>query len=342
MAEETVLVTGGTGFVAAHCILKLLDAGCRVKTSVRSLARESDVRAMLREGGVEAGDRLSFVAADLGADAGWDDAVGGCAYVLHVASPMPPAAPKHEDDLIVPAREGALRVLKAAQAAGVKRVVLTSSFAAVGYGYPNRTEPFDETSWTQLRPDVPAYQKSKAIAERAAWDYVAGAGGLELSVVNPVGILGPALGPDYSPSLLLVKRLLDGSVSACPRLIFAYVDVRDLADLHLMAMTESAAAGERFIAVSGEPFSMLDISKALRARLGEAARRAPTRQAPNFLIRLLALRDPQLKVMAPQLGVVRRSTSAKAQRLLGWKPRPVEDTIVDTAQSFIRLGIVPA
>ena len=157
MSDELVLVTGGSGFVGVHCILALLNAGYRVRTTVRSLKREADVRAMLKVGGVEAGDRLSFAVADLERDAGWAEAVAGCAYVQHVASPLPASVPKHEDELIVPAREGALRVLRASRDAGVKRVVQTSSFAAIGYGHKAQAEPFDETTWTDLTGDVAAY-----------------------------------------------------------------------------------------------------------------------------------------------------------------------------------------
>src|SRR5277367_6051721 len=196
MSDELVLVTGGSGFIGAHCILQLLNAGYRVRTTVRSLQREADVRAMLKTGGAEPGDRLSFVEANLGSDAGWAEAVAGCAYVLHVASPLPPKPPKHEDDLIVPAREGALRVLRAARDAGVRRVVLTSSFAAIGYGHKPQAEPFNETNWTDLNgDDLTAYTKSKTLAERAAWEFIAREGGpLDLSVVNPVGVFGPVLG----------------------------------------------------------------------------------------------------------------------------------------------------
>src|SRR5258705_3540857 len=203
---STVPVTGGSGFVGSHCILQLLAAGHQVRTTVRNLRREADVRAMLKEGGAEPGDRLSFAVADLEADAGWTEAVAGCEYVLHVASPFPQNVPRHEDELIVPAREGALRVLRASRDAGVKRVVLTSSFAAIGYGHKPQNTPFNETSWTDPTGDVTAYVKSKTLAERAAWHFiVTEGGGLELSVVNPVGVLGPVLWPDYSTSIQLVN-----------------------------------------------------------------------------------------------------------------------------------------
>ena len=195
-----------------------------------------------------------------------------------MASPFPASVPKHEDELIVPAREGALRVLRAARDAGVKRVVLTSSFAAIGYGHKPRSTPFDETSWTDPNgDDVRPYVKSKTLAERAAWDFIAKeGGGLELSVVNPVGVFGPVLGPDYSTSILLVQRLMDGAMPGCPRLYFGVVDVRDVADLHIRAMTHPAAKGERFLAIAGDFLSMLDIAKVLKRRMGAAAKRVPT------------------------------------------------------------------
>ncbi|MBO6632944.1 aldehyde reductase [Parvibaculum sp.] len=337
----TVLVTGGSGFIGSYCILQLLQQGHEVRTTVRNLSREPEVREMLKTGGVDAGARLSFFAADLSADAGWAEAAAGCDYVLHVASPIPPGVPKDENELIVPAREGALRVLRAARDAGVKRVVLTSSFAAIGYGYGRSKTSFDETDWTKLEgDDVSAYTKSKAIAERAAWDFLAREGGsLELATVNPVGVLGPVLGPDYSASILLVKRLLDGAMPGTPKFCFGLVDVRDVADLHIRAMTDPAAKGERFIATGGDFVMMHDIALVLRKRLGEAGRKAPARQLPNWLVRLVALRMPELKVLTPELGKVKNATSAKAKRLLGWSPRTPEESIVDTAESLLRLGL---
>ena len=337
---STVLVTGGSGFIASHCIAQLLAADYTVRTTVRSLTREADVRAMLRETGTEPGERLSFVAADLESDSGWPQAVAGCETVLHVASPFPANLPKHEDELIVPAREGALRVLCAARDAGVKRVVLTSSFAAIGYGTKPRATPFDETDWTDpAGGGVTPYVKSKTLAERAAWDFIAReGGGLELSVVNPVGVFGPVLGPDYSTSILLVQRMMDGAMPGCPRLWFGAVDVRDVADLHLRAMTNPAARGERFLAVAGDFLSMLEMAAILKRRMGAAAKRVPTRQLPDWLVRLAALRDSAVKQIIPELGIRKNGTNAKAKRLLGWAPRSNEEAVVATAESLVRLG----
>jgi len=309
---------------------------------VRNLKREGDVRTMLKVGGAEPGARLSFVAADLEKDAGWAEAVAGCKYVLHVASPLPPSVPKHEDELIVPAREGTLRVLRAAREGGVKRVVVTSSFAAIGYGRKEQDRPFNETDWTDPNAEgVMAYAKSKTLAERAAWDFIAREGaGLELSVVNPVGVFGPVLGPDYSASILLVQRMMDGALPGCPQLYFGVVDVRDTADLHLLAMTHPAAKGERFLALAGKFMSMLEIAKVLKSRMGAAAKRVPTRQLPNWMVRIVALRDPAAKVILPELGKKKNGTNEKARRLLGWAPRSNEEAIVGTAESLVRLGLL--
>jgi nucleoside-diphosphate-sugar epimerase len=337
---STVLVTGGSGFIGCHCILQLLTAGYQVRTTVRNLKRESDVRAMLKVGGAEPDGQVSFVAADLENDPGWPDAVAGCEYVLHVASPFPDSVPKHEDELIAPAREGTLRVLRAARDAGAKRVVLTSSFAAIGYGHETQDTPFDETNWSNLN-GVGAYTKSKTLAERAAWDFMAKEGGnLELSVINPVGVLGPVLGPSYSTSILLVQRLMTGSVPGCPRLYFSLVDVRDVADIHLRAMTNPAAKGERFLAAAGDFMSMVEVAKVLKSRLGPAAKRVPTRELPDWLVRLASLRDPAIRLFLPELGKMKNTTSEKAKRLLGWTPRSNEEAVLATAESMMRLGLL--
>jgi nucleoside-diphosphate-sugar epimerase len=341
---STVLVTGGSGFVGSHILLQLLARGHQVRTSVRSLKREADVRALLLQGGAEPRERLSCVVADLEQDAGWAEAVRGCEYVLHVASPFPEHLPRDEAELIVPARDGALRVLRAARDAGVRRVVLTSSFAAIGYGQPVQQAPFDETNWTDPNgADVRPYVKSKTLAERAAWDFMRNEGGqLELSVVNPVGVFGPVLGADYSTSILIVQRLMDGALPGCPQLHVGVVDVRDVADLHLRAMTDPAARGERFLAVAGDFLSMQQIARVLKRRLGAAASRVPTLQLPNWMVRLASLRDPAVKQVLPELGKHKNATSAKAQRLLGWAPRSNEDALVATAESLIQLQLLKA
>jgi dihydroflavonol-4-reductase len=339
-----VLVTGGSGFIGGHAIAQLLAQGHAVHATLRDVRRETAVRAMLSAAGFEADDRLRFFAADLTADAGWVEAVRGCDFVLHVASPFPSGIPKHADELVVPAREGALRVLHAARDAGVRRVVLTSSFAAVGYGHPQQQQAFDESNWTDLSgSDVSAYVKSKTLAERAAWDFIGReGGGLELTVVNPVGVFGPVMGADYATSILLVKKLMDGALPGSPDLRFGVVDVRDVVDLHLRAMTDPAAKGERFLAVAGDFMRVRDMAMILKQRMGDAARRVPTRQLPNWMVRLAALADPSVRQIVPELGKYKNATSAKAVRLLGWSPRSNEEALVATAESRLRLGLLKA
>ncbi len=342
MSSETVLVTGGSGFIASYCILELLRSGYRVRATVRSVLREPEVRALLRSAGKEPGQMLSFAVAELGSDAGWPEAVSGCTYVLHVASPLSAGVPKHEDELIIPARDGALRVLRAARDAGVRRVVLTSSFAAIGYGYPADHPTFTETDWTDLNAGgLSAYVKSKTLAERAAWDFIAKEGGaLELAVVNPVVVLGPVLAADYSPSLDIVRRLLNGEMPLLPQLAFGIVDVRDVADLHLSAMTSPAASGQRFLAVAGDFMSVQQIAELLRRRLLEAARRVPTRVAPNWLMRLVSLFNPTIAQFSSELGKVKSASNRKAVELLGWSPRSNEEAIIAAAESLIRLRLL--
>lgn len=337
---STVLVTGGSGFIGSHCILQLLNAAHRVRTTVRDLKRETEVREWLKNAGEDDGQWLSFFAADLQSDAGWAEAVAGCDYVLHVASPLPARAPKHEDELIVPAREGTLRVLRAARDAGVKRVVLTSSIAAISYGHPPQAAPFEESRWTNLHaPHLAAYTKSKTLAERAAWDFMKREGGaLELTVINPVVVLGPVLALDMSTSVEVVRRLMTGAIPASPRLYFNVVDVRDVADLHLRAMTHPAARGERFIATTEGSMPIRGIAEILKRRMGPAAKRVPTLEMPNWLVRLVAYFSPTVRQLLPELGKAKSATSAKARRVLGWTPRSSEDAIVATAESLVSLG----
>lgn len=339
--DQTVLVTGGTGFIAQYCLLALLNAGYRVRTTVRSLAREAEVRSHLLTGGVDAGDRLDFVQADLGNDQGWAEAAAGCSYVMHGASPTPTGTQTSEDDWVRPAVDGNLRVLRAARDAGVKRVVLTSAFGAICAGHGEMGRPFDENDWSNLdAKDVWLYQKSKTLSERAAWDFIQReGGGMQLCAVNPTAVLGPVLGADYSHSIRLVKSLMEGQ-PGCPKINCGFVDVRDLADLHLRAMTDPAANGERFIAISGDSLWLSDVAKVLQQRMGDAARKVKSRELPNWVVRLGALKDPALRGSVPLLGRHMNATSAKAIRLLGWSPRPAADAIVATAESLLHLGLL--
>lgn len=332
-----VLVTGGSGYIAGFLIRQLIEAGWDVNTTVRSLSREAEFRGWL---GVD-NARLSFFAADLTRDTGWAEAMAGCTHVAHVASPIPPGAPRHEDELIVPAREGALRALRFAHAAGAKRFVMTSSVAAIAYGHPKERTQFTEADWSDVNdPRTYAYPKSKTLAERAARDWVAREGaGLEFVTVNPSAVLGPVLGRDYSPSLEAVKKLLGREMPGVPDIGFGIVDVRDVADLHVRCLTADGVAGERFIA-SGPFLKLIDIAHILRAQLGPEARRVPTGRLPDWLVRLLARFDPVVNQVKSELGRVKESSSAHAKAVLGWEPRPAEQTIVDTARSLIERGIV--
>jgi dihydroflavonol-4-reductase len=336
VSGELVLVTGGSGFIGSHCVLRLLAEGYRVRTTVRSSRREADVRAMIEADGQPLREALSFAAADLMSDDGWPAAVEGCDYVLHVASPVPLAEPKHEDEIIGPARDGAIRVLRAASNAGVKRTVLTSSFAAVKYGHRGNGRVLTEADWSD--PDgelMAAYAKSKLFAERAAWDFIRDAGAsMELAVINPVAVFGPALGPDLSLWASLVGQLLSGKLPAVPQMNIVLVDVRDVADLHLRAMVDPAAAGQRFLASTGT-MSLSDIAGLLRSRLGPAARRVPTRTLPNWTVRLAGRFSSRAALVLPELGVVQEASSDKARQVLGWKPRPAEEAVLDMATSLI-------
>lgn len=339
-----VLVTGGSGFLGSWCILKLLMDGHTVATTIRSPQREHDVLAMLESGGAGRRRDIDFFQADLLRDEGWRDAVRGCDFVLHVASPFGGSAPDNEAELISAAKDGSLRVLRAARDAAVKRVVMTSSFAAIGYGHAEREAPFTEADWTDVsRSDVQPYIRSKTMAERAAWEFMsAESGGMELSVINPVGIFGPVLGPDYSSSVEIIRTMLAGGMPAAPRTYFGLVDVRDAADLHVKAMTSNRAAGQRFLAVAGEPMSMLEISRVMRRELGDLAAKAPGRQLPDVVVKAIAVTSPRMRQLATQLGKRRRASSAKAREVLGWSPKSNERVVLDTARSLIDRGLVTA
>jgi dihydroflavonol-4-reductase len=342
MSGERVLVTGGTGFIGSHVIVQLLAAGYRVRTTVRNLSRADEVRDLAVAGGASKAEMIEVVAADLMSDEGWPEAVADCAYVLHVASPFPVTQPKDENELIVPAREGALRALRASRDAGVKRVVLTSSFAAVGYTPKTHQGPYTEADWTDpSTPGITAYVKSKTIAERAAWDFIAAEGnGLELAVVNPVGVFGPALGPNLSTSVELMRIMLTGGVPVIPPISTSIVDVRDVASLHLLAMTHAKAAGERFLAVAGPPMTFAELASLLRAHLGSLGAKLPTRTISPGMVRFLAVLVPRLRELVPQLGQAKGASHEKATKLLGWKPITVQDAVTASADSLVALGLI--
>jgi dihydroflavonol-4-reductase len=336
---KSVLVTGGSGYLGGWCIAELLERGYDVRTTVRDLAREQQVRDSVASR-VDPGDRLTVLAADLTRDDGWADAVAGCDYVLHVASPFPPKQPKDPDELIVPAREGTLRVLRAALDAGVKRVVVTSSIAAIRLAKGAQARTLTESDWTDPDADgLTPYVRSKAIAERAAWELAKERGAEDrIAVVNPGAIIGPVLNDDLSYSLETVQRMLAG-MPGVPKLGFSLVDVRDVVELELAAMTSPAAGGERFIAVT-QFLWMGEIGKILKERLGRTASKVPTRTIPNPVVRVMSLFDPGIRSVVSGLGKRVELSSEKARSTLGWSPRPIEDTIAETAESLIRHGVV--
>lgn len=336
---KTVLVTGGTGYIAGELIRQLLERGWIVHTTVRSKAKSE---AALRERfGNPDGDRFKVFEADLMSDAGWAEANAGCSHVAHVASPIPAKPPRHEDELIVPAREGTLRALRFAREAGVTRFVQTSSTAAVVYGRERGEYTCDESDWTNIdHPDAYPYVKSKTIAERAARDWVAEHGGeMEFVSVNPGMVLGPVDSADFSASVELVQQLLDGSMPMAPDLGFPIVDIRDIADLHVKALEEPGLAGERFIG-AGPFLKAIEVGAVLRDRLGEKARKVPTRKMPDWLVSVLGLVNPEVRGIKSELGKVRHVDASHACERLGWTMRPVEETIADTGISLIAKGVV--
>jgi dihydroflavonol-4-reductase len=332
--QQTVLVTGGTGYLARWCVHDLLAAGYAVHVTVRNLSAEAALRSLLPTVGP---GQLRVFAADLRRDDGWAAAVAGCDYVLHVASPFPAVQPKDPDDLIVPARDGTLRVLRAAFDAGVRRVVLTSSSAAVrNPGAPAPSRPLTEEDWTDpANPKLSPYARSKTIAEESAWDYAGEAGATDrLAVINPGAIIGPLLGRHQSFSLQTVQRILDGAMPALPRLGFALVDVRDVASLHLRAMTAPAAAGQRFLG-TGEFLWLTDIAAILRDGLGEQAAKVPNRKVPDAVVRLMSFFDPSLRSVIAELGQRSDYSTSKAQAMLGWTARPAPQSVLDCARSLL-------
>ncbi len=336
MTDNTVLVTGGSGYIAGYVIRQLVAEGWTVRCTVRSLAREAAVRELLQ---VDNG-RLSFFAADLMADAGWAEAADGCTHAVHLASPLPAGTPRTADELVVPARDGALRALRAASDAGVKRFVMTSSVAAVAYGRGRGEHHFTEADWTVPGPGIAPYILSKTVAERAARDWMAREGGaMEFCSINPSVVLGPVWSRDYSSSVVIVKKLLDGSLGACPDIGFGVVDVRDVAELHVRALTAPGMAGERFIA-SGRFMKMREIADVLRTGLGPQAHKVTTKSVPDWLVRVAARFSPLARAVVGELGSIRHQDASHAKAVFGWTTRPEEESILDTARSLLALGIV--
>ena len=342
-ATTKVLVTGASGFIGLHCVHQLLEQGYRVRGTVRTQARANEVReAMAANVDPELMAHLEIVEADLTKDEGWADATEGCTYVLHVASPFPNRMPEHEDELIRPAKEGTLRVLRAAADAGVRRVVLTSSLAAVSGGHPNDdTRVFTEDDWS-LIDRCPPYPKSKTLAEKVAWDFVAGLEGetpMELCVINPGAVLGPVLNRHYSTSGEIVRKLLAKELPGTAKLGFPWVDVRDVASAHIAAMITPGAAGQRFCCAI--EFSWIEeVADILAKRFGPEGWKVPTRKLPTFMVRIVALFDPTVKTVVSDLGRVRRVSSDRIRNVLKWQPHSLEEMTVSMGETMIQQGIV--
>ncbi|MEU4098769.1 NAD-dependent epimerase/dehydratase family protein [Streptomyces sp. NPDC026673] len=336
--SELVLVTGGTGYIGGWCVAELLRRGYDVRTTVRARGKERGVAEAVSAVADPAG-RLDVVVADLTADDGWDAALDGVDHVLHVASPLGGADPAA---LVATARDGALRVLRAATAAKVKRVVMTSAANAASPSSYATEGVTDETLWTD--PDDPAlipYRRSKTLAERAAWDFMAGHGGpTELATVLPGAVFGPVLTAGTLGSVGIVARMVSGRMNGVPRIGLEVVDVRDLVDVHIRAMTSPDAAGERFLA-TGEFLWMADMARILRDGLGEDGRRVSTRRIPDLAVRFAArFTDPSLRDITPALGRRNRHSTEKARTVLGWRPRPAERTVLECARSLVAHGLV--
>ncbi|RFM36964.1 SDR family oxidoreductase [Chitinophaga silvisoli] len=340
---QQVLVTGGTGFVASHCMLQLLQQGYAVKTTIRTPDKKDKVLDMLRTGGISDLQHIRFITADLTSDQHWADAVADCEYVLHVASPIYLRVPKDPEEMIRPAVDGTLRVLKAARDAGVKRVVMTSNFGAVGYSHRDPATLITEKDYTDPNEKgLSAYNKSKVMSERAAWQFIREQGnGLEFCTVNPMGIFGPSLGPDLSSGFELLRNMMNGGMKAIPNLDLGIVDVRDVADLHIRAMLSPKANGERFLALAGGTMSLMQIAGLIKEKMPAIGGQISTKPLADWKVRLAAfLGNQKAKALAPMLGVNRKASNQKAISVLGWKPRSNEIAILASAESLIKYGAI--
>ena len=335
----TVLITGVSGFIARHCAVEMLKAGYRVRGTVRSLERSREVRESLARHADVA--QLEFAEADLGTDQGWDAAVAGCHGVLHLASPFPARLPRDEQDLIRPAVDGTLRVLRAAARAGVSRFVQTSSMVAVMYGHPReRTRPFTAADWTRVEsPDVTSYAKSKTLAERAAREFMTGEQpAMHYSSVNPGLVFGPVLDRDIGASAEIVQAFLRGKYPGAPRLSFAVVDVRDVARMHRLALETASPSGGRYLAVA-DCVWMIDVARALRESLGQAARKAPTRVLPDWAVRLVSVFDPVARQAVPDLGKQFQVDNEPTRQALGLTFIPAGEAAAAMGRSLVDLGL---
>ena len=341
MSDQTILVTGASGFLASHILLQLLEQGYIVRGSVRNAAKGDHIRKVLETHGADT-SRLSFVELDLMQDTGWDAAMQGVDYLLHTASPFVTTSPKDPDEIIKPALDGTRRALNAALRANVKRIVLTSSMVAACHGHEkSRTAPYTEADWTNPSgKDVTPYILSKTLAEQEAWKIMEAAGRRnDLTVINPGFILGPLLEQDIGTSGAIIKRLMKGELPGCPRIYFSIVDVRDAAELHLLAMHDPATFGRRVFS-AGPSIEFVDVAKTLAEEFPDYAPKIPTRRLPDFVVRLVALFDGDVKTAALNLGRQHEMDKSLVEPLLG---RPLIDTrkaIRSMGQSLIDLGQV--
>jgi nucleoside-diphosphate-sugar epimerase len=335
ISSKPILVTGASSFVAIHTLIQLLEQGYKVRGTVRSSSKEAEVRETIAKY-VQANDRLEILPADLEQDAGWDEAMKGIEYVLHIASPFPLFEPKHEDELIIPAVQGTLRVLRAANKAKIKRVVQVSSNAAISSGHEGENKTFTEEDWTNL-DKVGAYPKSKTLAERAAWDFIHGSENtskMELATINPPLILGPIPNKNFRTSVELVRTYMLGQVPGAARIKMGLVDVRDVAAAIILAMQTPEAAGNRFLC-SGGVLWLKDITGILHKEYAGRGYKIPTLQFPSILVRFIALFDKKIALVTNSLDWDYELSSAKAKRILKWKPRSNEEAILSMAESLI-------
>ena len=334
---ETVLVTGGTGFIGLHCLQQLLDKGYKVRTTIRSESRKQEVLEAMKKHSSNC-ENLEFYIADLLKDDGWKEAVKGSKYVLHVASPFFLGEPENEDVFIKPAVEGTLRVLKACADADVQKVVLTSSFAAVGYGHPREKEVYTEEDWSSVDGEISAYAKSKTLAEKAAWEFVENleeSKKFDLTVINPVAVTGPMLTSDIGSSNDFLLKLISGSMPACPKIHMGYIDVRDVAKAHIFSMTEEKTNGERIIVSENEMF-FAEVGKTLN----EAGfKKSPTKELPNFLVKIMSFFVGELKTLLSALDRKGDIDKTKAERFFNWEYISTEQSVTETAQQLQEMGL---
>lgn len=337
MFMETVLVTGGTGFIGLHCLQQLLDKGYKVRTTIRSESRKQEVLEAMKKHSSNC-ENLEFYIADLLKDDGWKEAVEGSKYVLHVASPFFLGEPENEDVFIKPAVEGTLRVLKACADADVQKVVLTSSFAAVGYGHPREKEVYTEEDWSSVDGEISAYAKSKTLAEKAAWEFVENleeSKKFDLTVINPVAVTGPMLTSDIGSSNDFLLKLISGSMPACPKIHMGYIDVRDVAKAHIFSMTEEKTNGERIIVSENEMF-FAEVGKTLN----EAGfKKSPTKELPNFLVKIMSFFVGELKTLLSALDRKGDIDKTKAERFFDWEYISTEQSVTETAQQLQEMGL---